>query len=231
MGDFDKRKKFGAKRFSGGFGGRSDRGPAMMHRATCSDCGNECEVPFKPNGMKPVYCNNCFKKEEDSGSHGFERGGFKKFDRRDERPSFSDRPSFQSRGEDRPMHEATCADCGKRCEVPFRPTGDKPVFCRDCFGANKNENFDLKKPRQSNEQFERLIEKLDKIVKILETIQGKKSFVVGKPENELKNEPKIEKEERVMKFEEPKKPEIVAAKAKKAVKATKPKKEKKVNPL
>ncbi len=31
------------------------------------------------------------------------------------------------------MHEATCSDCGKTCQVPFRPTGDKPVFCRDCF--------------------------------------------------------------------------------------------------
>ncbi len=26
------------------------------------------------------------------------------------------------------MHSAVCDDCGKRCEVPFRPTGDKPIF-------------------------------------------------------------------------------------------------------
>lgn len=31
------------------------------------------------------------------------------------------------------MHQATCAACHKSCEVPFRPTGDKPVYCRDCF--------------------------------------------------------------------------------------------------
>jgi CxxC-x17-CxxC domain-containing protein len=33
------------------------------------------------------------------------------------------------------MHEAICASCGKTCEVPFRPTGEKPVYCDDCFAA------------------------------------------------------------------------------------------------
>ena len=41
------------------------------------------------------------------------------------------KPRFNS---DRPdMHKATCAQCGKICEVPFRPTGSKPVLCKDCF--------------------------------------------------------------------------------------------------
>jgi len=34
------------------------------------------------------------------------------------------------------MHAATCSDCGKGCEVPFRPTGERPVYCRDCFASN-----------------------------------------------------------------------------------------------
>jgi CxxC-x17-CxxC domain-containing protein len=33
------------------------------------------------------------------------------------------------------MHQATCATCGKSCEVPFRPTGERPVYCRDCFSG------------------------------------------------------------------------------------------------
>ncbi len=37
---------------------------------------------------------------------------------------------------DREFFKATCASCHKACEVPFRPTGDKPVYCRECF-ANK----------------------------------------------------------------------------------------------
>jgi CxxC-x17-CxxC domain-containing protein len=33
------------------------------------------------------------------------------------------------------MHPATCSSCQKPCEVPFRPTGEKPVYCRDCFAG------------------------------------------------------------------------------------------------
>jgi len=32
-----------------------------MHTATCGDCGNECQVPFKPKEDRPVYCRECFK--------------------------------------------------------------------------------------------------------------------------------------------------------------------------
>jgi CxxC-x17-CxxC domain-containing protein len=33
-----------------------------MHKATCADCGKECEVPFKPDGSRPVYCRECYAK-------------------------------------------------------------------------------------------------------------------------------------------------------------------------
>lgn len=42
----------------GGFGS----GPREMFPATCSSCGCETQVPFKPSGMKPVYCRDCFRK-------------------------------------------------------------------------------------------------------------------------------------------------------------------------
>ena len=35
------------------------------------------------------------------------------------------------------LFPAVCAECKKNCEVPFRPTGDKPVYCRDCFGKQR----------------------------------------------------------------------------------------------
>jgi len=40
----------------------NDRGDREMHKAKCADCGNECEVPFKPSGDRPVYCSECFQK-------------------------------------------------------------------------------------------------------------------------------------------------------------------------
>ncbi len=33
-----------------------------MHKIKCSDCGNEAEVPFKPDGDRPVYCKDCYSK-------------------------------------------------------------------------------------------------------------------------------------------------------------------------
>ncbi len=39
-------------------------GPRETFKATCSDCGQECDVPFKPTQGKPVYCNECFKKHK-----------------------------------------------------------------------------------------------------------------------------------------------------------------------
>ncbi len=36
---------------------------------------------------------------------------------------------------EREMHETICAQCGITTTVPFRPRGDKPVYCRTCFTA------------------------------------------------------------------------------------------------
>jgi CxxC-x17-CxxC domain-containing protein len=44
----------------GGYSSGASRGPREMFTATCSDCGREAQVPFRPNGMKPVYCSDCF---------------------------------------------------------------------------------------------------------------------------------------------------------------------------
>jgi len=38
----------------------------------------------------------------------------------------------------REMHSATCSSCGKACQVPFRPSGDKPVYCSDCFQGQRS---------------------------------------------------------------------------------------------
>jgi CxxC-x17-CxxC domain-containing protein len=45
----------------GGGGGYRDRGPREMFSATCSNCGREAQVPFRPTSGKPVYCSDCFR--------------------------------------------------------------------------------------------------------------------------------------------------------------------------
>ena len=46
----------------GGGGGGYDRPPREMHKVTCAECNTETEVPFKPDGSRPVYCRDCYQK-------------------------------------------------------------------------------------------------------------------------------------------------------------------------
>ncbi len=46
-------------------------------------------------------------------------------------------------GGQREMHPAVCAECNKDTEVPFLPSGDRPVYCSDCFS---------KRPQQQTSQ-------------------------------------------------------------------------------
>lgn len=62
-------KPGGARKFNDRDGERPE-----FHSATCNKCRKECEVPFKPNGKKPVYCKDCFSQQEDGGR--FERKSF-----------------------------------------------------------------------------------------------------------------------------------------------------------
>ena len=44
----------------------------------------------------------------------------------------------RQRRDERPMYEAVCAECGAKTTVPFQPTGERPVYCSDCFRARKS---------------------------------------------------------------------------------------------
>jgi len=157
--------------------GKDKRGDRQMHQATCADCGRDCEVPFKPSGDKPVYCSNCFKG--------------------DRKPKDEGRGRNRRRGdnrEDRQMHKATCADCGKNCEVPFRPSGGKPVYCSNCFskgdGSGSGQGSGRRKSDQSNKKHDEINAKLDKILFLLQRTDSAKEVEVKEP----KKQPKKEKE-------------------------------------
>lgn len=89
------------------------------------------------------------------GFGGGFKGGFRGGNR-------GDRGNRGERGENRgqrppvTMHSAICSSCGKNCEVPFRPTGDKPVYCRDCFAGRSamgGDRSNRKDYRKENNDF------------------------------------------------------------------------------
>ena len=53
---------YGEKRNFGRGNRNFGRGSQEMHKAICSECGKECEVPFKPTEGRPVYCKECWDK-------------------------------------------------------------------------------------------------------------------------------------------------------------------------
>jgi len=86
---------------------------------TCQDCGQsftfsaEDQEFFATKGYtEPKRCPSCRQARKAERGGGGGDGGYR---------------------QQREMHPAVCAECGKDTEVPFEPTGDRPVYCRDCF--------------------------------------------------------------------------------------------------
>ena len=91
---------------------------------SCADCGTSFAFTVEEQQFhadrgytnEPKRCPSCREtRRSERGGTGFggESGG--------------------GGGGFRQMHSAVCAECGKDTEVPFRPTGDRPVYCWDCF--------------------------------------------------------------------------------------------------
>ena len=90
----------------------------------CSDCALDFTFTvgeqefFASRGFtnEPRRCPDCRRSRK-----GQQRGGF------------GDAP--------REMHPAVCAQCGTDTMVPFRPRGDRPVYCSDCFSGMNNTSY------------------------------------------------------------------------------------------
>lgn len=100
------------------------------------------------------------------------RGGF----RREGGSRFGSRGRSFGGGRDRDgpreMTKVICSKCGKECEVPFKPTNDKPVFCSDCFksqdGGSRGRGSSS---GMTGEQFSQINAKLDKILLALSELE------------------------------------------------------------
>ena len=129
----DSRRESNTRSFRNSGDTRGDRQDTEV---TCSDCGNQCTVPFVPRSNKPVYCSDCFRQNKPDDSRDDRRSGNDRYSR-DDRGSRYSRDDRRSRDNDREDTEVTCADCGNQCTVPFVPRSNKPVYCSDCFRDHK----------------------------------------------------------------------------------------------
>jgi CxxC-x17-CxxC domain-containing protein len=115
-------------------------------------------------------------------------------------PGNAGRQDNNSRSKNRMMHKAICADCKKECEVPFKPSGDRPVYCRECFARRKTGNslragMDSK-PKEAPIAYINLLEKKqvsekEKLVAKREPVNKKKVIAKKKSAAEKKNSRRI----------------------------------------
>lgn len=196
--EYNKGRSWG-RSWGGSFGGgwrgdswRRDGGwRSELFRTTCAECGDSCEVPFRPSGDRPVYCSRCFKNVDNWGGRDFERNEYSRWGREDR--GRRDSSDFWEKR----MYKATCAQCGNDCELPFKPTSDRPVYCSDCFITD-----DKSKSRKNDDnklEFERLNEKLDLIIKALAINEVKDDTKKEKVKIKL---PKISKKDVVQDIDE-----------------------------
>ncbi|MGN6367400.1 MAG: CxxC-x17-CxxC domain-containing protein [Phycisphaerae bacterium] len=112
----------------------------------CVDCGAEFtfsadeQQRFAERGFtnEPKRCKTCRdakKAQQGGGGGGYGGGG----GGRGGYGGGGGRGGYGGGGDRGPrqMFPATCASCGKPTEVPFKPSGSRPVYCRDCFQAQR----------------------------------------------------------------------------------------------
>jgi CxxC-x17-CxxC domain-containing protein len=103
---------------------------------TCRDCGNaftfssgEQDFYAARGFSEPSRCPDCrAARKAERGGGGGGSGGYTSYTS----GGYAGGGGGGSRGA-REMFSATCSSCGKEAQVPFRPSGDKPVYCSDCF--------------------------------------------------------------------------------------------------
>ena len=104
------------------------------------------DVMISQNSGRSSEMRQNAERERPSHSHGHPR----EYRRQG---SNQNRDFRQSQGQDHARHEkmlfqTVCAECQKECEVPFKPTGGRPVYCKQCFTAR---NGGEHSPKTNNE--------------------------------------------------------------------------------
>ena len=96
----------------------------------CRDCGQNFTFTvgeqefFAQKGFtnEPSRCPDC-RASRRRGNDGYGGGGY------------SSGGGYERR--EREMFPVVCSQCGKDTQVPFQPRTDRPVYCSDCFAAQR----------------------------------------------------------------------------------------------
>ncbi len=124
---------------------------------TCADCGQGftftaseqafyAEKGFSDSPKRCKTCRQTRKQQRNSSSYGDDShssygGGGSSYGGGSSSYGGGGGSSYGGGGSydraPRQMYDAVCADCGRTAQVPFQPTGSRPVYCNDCFRARR----------------------------------------------------------------------------------------------
>jgi CxxC-x17-CxxC domain-containing protein len=102
---------------------------------TCRDCSSSFTFTageqefYATKGLmnEPTRCSSCRSVRKTRVSTEQETAGYERY---------GNFVSFGGRVP-RQMHPAQCAECGDMTEVPFKPRGDRPVYCSSCYNKQR----------------------------------------------------------------------------------------------
>ena len=98
---------------------------------TCAECGDsfmfgadDQRYHMEKGYTDPKRCPSCRQQRRSQGGGGGYGGGGGGYG-----------------GGARQMYPVVCAECGNNTEVPFQPTGTRPVYCNDCFQKRRGPRY------------------------------------------------------------------------------------------
>ena len=96
---------------------------------TCRDCGAQFTFTASEQEFyaQKGYTNEPGRCPECRAARKTQRGGYTS-------------GGYSNGGGRREMFPAVCAQCGKATQVPFQPRNDRPVYCSDCYSAQRPSN-------------------------------------------------------------------------------------------
>ena len=147
MPRFERSSEGGRGGSKPGYPRRDTRGPKESSRAPRDGSKGPSRFGSRDSGRSPSFSRGA--------------GGFNRDSSRGPSKYGRDKPDFK-------MTQVICASCGDSCEVPFRPTSDKPVYCDACFGKRGRDSSSRSDSQSSSINLDEINAKLDKIMKALE---------------------------------------------------------------
>jgi CxxC-x17-CxxC domain-containing protein len=116
---------------------------------TCRDCGTQFvftageQAFYQQKGFsnEPTRCPSCRRAKKEAGGGGGGGGGFRSSGGDSYGGGRAGGGGGGGGGGNRQLYKAVCSSCGVETQVPFPPSPDRPVYCRNCYNSRRGGGY------------------------------------------------------------------------------------------